>query len=66
MPNCKMSRNLTMYVPISSVLLLTFIYSGEDVEQLQYPCINSAVERQQYTYFYAGGYGESDYLQFGV
>ena len=37
---------------------------GEDV--LQYPAVNPAIDGKPYKYYYAGGYGESDFLQFGV
>ena len=37
---------------------------GEDV--LQYPAVNPAIDGEPYKYYYAGGYGESDFLQFGV
>ncbi|XP_067949025.1 retinal Mueller cells isomerohydrolase-like [Watersipora subatra] len=36
------------------------------VEYLQYPAINPALSSKKYTYFYAGGYGESDFLKFGI
>ena len=36
------------------------------MEHLNYPCINPALTNKQYKYFYAGGNGESDFLEFGV
>ena len=33
---------------------------------LQYPAVNPAIDGKPYKYYYAGGYGESDFLQFGV
>ena len=33
---------------------------------LQYPAVNPAIDGKPYKYYYAGGYGESNFLQFGV